>query len=218
MADGMAYALPRPDQKGSTRRRASLAQRAAKRGLDVIGALTAIVLLAPLMVVIAVAIRRESEGPALFRQTREGYRLSSFTILKFRTMLNRGESRFVQARRDDPRVTRLGAHLRAASLDELPQLFNVLSGSMSLVGPRPHVPELSAQYAGMIEGYYERLEVRPGITGLAQISGLRGTTTPAQMAARIRLDSDYVRTWTFAGDIAICVHTLLIPLGQERSN
>jgi lipopolysaccharide/colanic/teichoic acid biosynthesis glycosyltransferase len=79
------------------------------------------------------------------------------------------------------------------------------------------VPELSAQYAGLIEGYYERLEVRPGITGLAQVNGLRGATTPGQMRARVRLDSDYVRTWTFAGDLAICAQTLLIPLGQDRA-
>jgi putative colanic acid biosynthesis UDP-glucose lipid carrier transferase len=194
-----------------------IARRFAKRGFDIVVALTGLVLLMPLLLVIAFAIWRGGDGPILFRQTREGYRRSRFTILKFRTMVDRGEG-FVQARPDDPRVTAVGAYLRASSFDELPQLLNVLSGSLSLVGPRPHVPELSRRYAALIEGYYERLDVKPGITGLAQIAGLRGETeTLAQMAARVSLDREYARGWSFFGDIAICLKTLFIPLGQDRA-
>ncbi len=197
---------------------APVAQRAAKRAFDLLVALVTPVLLLPLLLVIALAIRRDSDGPILFRQRREGYRLSTFTLLKFRTMVDGAAGGFRQARPNDPRVTGVGAYLRAASLDELPQLFNVLCGSLSVVGPRPHVPELSACYAARIEGYYERLAVRPGITGLAQIHGLRGETeTLSQMAARVRLDRIYARHWTFAGDLAICLRTLLLPLDQDRA-
>jgi putative colanic acid biosynthesis UDP-glucose lipid carrier transferase len=219
MADGTVSTASQTHHDGSWRpRRTALPQRVAKRSFDVVAALTAILLLAPLLLVIAVAIRRDSRGPVLFRQTREGYRRSTFVILKFRTMVDRGPCRFEQARPNDPRVTAVGAYLRASSFDELPQLFNVLAGTLSLVGPRPHVPELSARYAAFIDGYYERLDVRPGITGLAQISGLRGETeTLSQMAARVRFDQRYVRTWTFAGDLAICLKTLFIPLHQDRA-
>ena len=199
-------------------RDAPLAQRAVKRALDFLVALAGLIVLLPLLLVIAMAIRRDSAGPVLFRQVREGFRLSRFTILKFRTMVDRGGGGFAQARPRDPRVTTVGAYLRAASLDELPQLLNVLGGSLSLVGPRPHVPELSARFAPLIEGYYERLAVRPGITGLAQVNGLRGETeTLARMAARIRYDRAYARGWTVGGDIAICVATLRSPLRQERA-
>jgi lipopolysaccharide/colanic/teichoic acid biosynthesis glycosyltransferase len=192
--------------------------RVAKRGFDILVALASIILLVPLLAVIAAAIRRDSSGPVLFTQLREGYRRSRFTILKFRTMFDRCQSPFEQARRDDPRVTRVGAYLRAASFDELPQLFNVLLGHLSLVGPRPHLPELSARFAPRIEDYYERLEAPPGLTGLAQIAGLRGETETLElMAARVRFDKFYVRNWTFWGDLTICVNTLLMPLGQDRA-
>jgi len=195
-----------------------LARRLAKRGFDIAVALVALVLLAPLLLVIAGAVLRDSDGPILFRQLREGLGMSRFTILKFRTMAHRDQDGFAQARPQDPRVTAVGAYLRAASFDELPQLLNVLAGTLSLVGPRPHVPELGARFAAQIDGYYERLAVRPGMTGLAQVHGLRGETeTVGQMAARVRLDRQYVRTWTLAGDLAICVRTLLIPLGQDRA-
>src|SRR5271165_4599687 len=199
-------------------RRGSAVRSAVKRTIDVVVALIALVLFSPLLLVIAVAIRRDSDGPILFRQVREGYRCSTFTILKFRTMVNRGTSRFEQARPGDPRVTSVGAYLRASSFDELPQLLNVLSGSLSLVGPRPHVPELSARFATEIDGYYERLDVRPGITGLAQVNGLRGETETLQrMEARVRFDRHYVRTWSLAGDLAICLKTVKNPLRHDRA-
>ncbi len=219
MTDRTAPAAPRADGRpsgGGPLDRPLL--RRAKRCFDILIALLAIVLLVPLMAVIAAAIRRDSPGPILFTQLREGYRRRHFTILKFRTMVAGRHPDFVQARRNDPRVTRIGAWLRAASLDELPQLFNVLRGELSLVGPRPHTPELSARFAERIEGYYERLQTPPGMTGLAQIAGLRGETeTLAVMAARVRLDRLYVRSWTFRGDLAICIKTLLMPLDQDRA-
>jgi lipopolysaccharide/colanic/teichoic acid biosynthesis glycosyltransferase len=206
------------DEPLATIARRSAAQRLAKCCFDIVAALAALVLLSPLLVVIALAIRRDDGGPILFRQIREGRQRGIFTILKFRTMAHRRNTAFEQAHRNDPRVTWIGAYLRAVSFDELPQLLNVLRGSLSLVGPRPHVPELSARYAAHIEGYYERLLVRPGITGLAQINGERGETRMlAQMAARVHWDRIYVRTWSVAGDLAICVRTLLIPLGQDRA-
>jgi putative colanic acid biosynthesis UDP-glucose lipid carrier transferase len=192
--------------------------RLAKRSFDIAVAASAIALLLPLLAVIAAGVWRDSPGPVLFRQLREGYRRRHFTILKFRTMVDRRTPRFEQARRNDPRVTRIGAWLRAASLDELPQLFNVLRGELSMVGPRPHMPELSARFAPLIEGYYERLEAPPGMTGLAQIAGLRGETeTLKLMAARVRLDRLYVRSWTFRGDLSICLRTLLMPLEHDRA-
>jgi putative colanic acid biosynthesis UDP-glucose lipid carrier transferase len=192
--------------------------RLLKRGLDLSVAAAGLLLCAPLLLVIALAIRRDTPGPVLFRQVREGYRRRDFTILKFRTMSDRRHSVFEQARRNDPRVTRVGAYLRAASFDELPQLFNILAGSLSLVGPRPHVPALSARFAPYIEGYYERLDVLPGLTGLAQVSGLRGETeTLEKMAERIKCDRIYVKTGSLFGDIAICIKTVFIPLGHDHA-
>jgi putative colanic acid biosynthesis UDP-glucose lipid carrier transferase len=192
---------------------------AGKRIIDICGAGAALVLLGPLLLLIADRIRRDSEGPALFRQDREGFLGKPFAILKFRTMAMppTGETDvFEQARRADPRVTRVGAFLRQSSLDELPQLLNVLDGSMSLVGPRPHVSALSARFAPQIPGYYERLGAKPGITGLAQISGCRGeTATVAQMAARISLDRAYVAQPSLRQDLLICLHTLNHSIGGD---
>jgi putative colanic acid biosynthesis UDP-glucose lipid carrier transferase len=142
-----------------------------------------------------------------------------FAILKFRTMAAQKAGEvgvFEQARRADPRVTKVGGFLRQSSLDELPQLLNVLGGSMSLVGPRPHVAALSARFAPHIPGYYERLGAKPGITGLAQISGCRGeTATVAQMAARVTLDRAYVERPSLQKDLLICVRTLQSSIGSD---
>jgi putative colanic acid biosynthesis UDP-glucose lipid carrier transferase len=187
-----------------------------KRVFDMTVACIGLLLTAPLLCVIALAIKRDSPGPILFRQVREGFRRRHFTILKFRTMRHDVPASFAQARPGDRRVTRIGAYLRAASFDELPQLWNVLCGTLSLVGPRPHVPELSRRFAPCIEGYYERLNVLPGLTGLAQISGCRGeTATLEKMAARIALDRSYVKNNSFLGDVAICINTVFIPLGHD---
>ena len=170
-------------------------------------------LLAPLLLLIALAIGLTSPGPILFRQDRYGLDGQRFKINKFRTMtvLEAGDrSGLVQASRHDRRVTPLGRILRRWSLDELPQLFNVLEGSMSLVGPRPHAVDHNEQYRRLIPGYMQRHLFKPGITGLAQVEGLRGeTATMDAMAQRVEKDLLYQRNWSLAVDVKILMLTLL---------
>ena len=183
-----------------------------KRASDIILASMALVLLAPLMALLALAVRMESPGPAIFRQRRYGLDGQEITIYKFRSMtVCEDGHRIEQARRGDARVTRLGAWLRRTSLDELPQLVNVVQGRMSLVGPRPHAVVHNEFYRSQIRSYMVRHKVRPGITGWAQIHGLRGeTATLDRMEARIRLDLDYLRHWSLRLDLYILVRTLLV--------
>jgi len=187
----------------------------AKRALDLAVALAALVLCAPLMLVLAVLIRLDSPGPALFRQDRTGLDGRRFRLLKFRTMHHAacepGLCR--QATRDDPRITRFGAWLRRTSLDELPQLVNVLRGEMSVVGPRPHAAGTRAGqrlFEDVSHRYAARHRVRPGMTGLAQIRGLRGETdTEDKLLRRLDADLEYIETWTLGLDIAIIWRTIL---------
>ena len=187
--------------------------RQLKRSFDLVLASGALVLLAPLLVLIALAIRFASPGPILFRQERYGLDGQRFKINKFRTMkvLEYGDHEgLLQASRHDPRVTPLGRLLRRWSLDELPQLFNVLDGSMSLVGPRPHAVDHNEQYRQLIPGYMQRHLFKPGITGLAQVEGLRGeTATLDAMARRVQMDLLYQRNWSLAVDFKILLLTLL---------
>ncbi len=165
------------------------------------------------MLLIALAIKLDSRGPVLFRQQRAGFGSGTFEMLKFRTMAHRadGEAEVPQARRNDPRVTRLGALLRATSLDELPQLFNVLRGEMSLVGPRPHALAHDRFYAGLIDDYLARQRVKPGMTGWAQVNGLRGETdTPDKMRRRVQFDLYYIDNWSVFFDLKILFLTLLV--------
>jgi putative colanic acid biosynthesis UDP-glucose lipid carrier transferase len=184
----------------------------AKQVLDVVVAAIALVLLAPVLVVIALAIKRDSPGPVLFRQTRHGRNEQEFKLLKFRTMrIMEDGDRIEQARRDDPRVTRVGRFLRRTSLDELPQLVNVLRGEMSLVGPRPHAVAHNRQYGALISGYRGRHRVKPGITGLAQISGLRGETRdPELMRQRVETDLQYIDNWSIWLDLRILLLTPIL--------
>ena len=180
-----------------------------KRLLDIVlgGALLAICLVPGLL--IALLIRLDSPGPVLFRQQRIGYNGRPFRILKFRTMhvLEDG-AQVIQARRRDPRVTRIGRMLRALSLDELPQLLNVLAGDMSLVGPRPHAAAHDVYYGELIRNYAYRRRVRPGITGWAQIHGARGETPKlSDMQTRIDLDAWYVDHGSLALDLMILART-----------
>jgi len=195
-------------------REPSLSLRTAKRVMDVIGSGAGLLILAPLLIGIAAAIKFTSPGPVFFRQKRYGYHNRRFWILKFRTMhVDLSDQRGTrQATADDPRVTPLGRMLRKTSLDELPQLINVLKGDMSLVGPRPHVPGMLANgmlYEEFIPYYFQRHSMRPGITGLAQVRGFRGTTRrPEAALARVDCDLEYIQSWSLLQDFRIVCSTV----------
>lgn len=163
----------------------------------------------PLMLLIAILVKVSSPGPPIFAQRRYGLDGKEITVYKFRTMyVTEDGNQVAQARKHDPRVTPLGAILRKYSLDELPQLINVLQGRMSLVGPRPHAVAHNEQYRRLIKGYMVRHKVRPGITGLAQVNGCRGETSElSQMEARVNFDLDYLRNWSPALDAKILIMT-----------
>lgn len=176
-----------------------------------------IVALAPLMLGIALAIRLDSKGPALFRQKRHGFNNNVIDVLKFRTMAaeasQAGTDVVDQATRNDPRVTRVGRWLRRTSLDELPQLFNVLMGQMSLVGPRPHAVAHNERYARVINAYLGRHRVKPGITGWAQVHGYRGETdTLEKMERRVQCDLFYIENWSLLLDQLILLRTIAVVL------
>lgn len=182
-----------------------------KRAFDILGAGAGLVLLSPLLALVALLIRLDSPGPVLFPQERYGLGGRTFRIYKFRTMTAAASREvFRQATVGDVRITRLGGILRRTSIDELPQLFNVLAGDMSLIGPRPHPLALDEHYRHVIAGYMDRYAVRPGMSGLAQVSGHRGPTpTDESMAARVAQDLRYIATWSFAADLRILVATVL---------
>lgn len=180
----------------------------SKRTLDIVASAGALIVLAPLLLVIAIAVRLDSPGAAIFRQERGGFRGKTFRIWKFRTMRVTENSGIVQARRNDARITELGAFLRRSSLDELPQLVNVLMGDMSIIGPRPHALEHDTQFEKVDPRYGMRFRARPGVTGLAQVSGCRGPTeTDEKICARTAYDIDYVQTWSWKRDISIAIRT-----------
>ena len=190
-----------------------------KRASDIVLGSLILVALAPLMLAIAVAVKCTSPGPVLFRQRRYGLYGEEILVYKFRSMrvLDDG-STIVQARRDDPRVTPIGRFLRRTSLDELPQFVNVLQGSMSIVGPRPHAVAHNEQYRKLIKGYMLRHKVKPGITGWAQVNGLRGeTATLERMEARIQFDLDYLRNWSVWLDLWIILKTIRVILTRENA-
>jgi len=164
----------------------------------------------PVMLVIAIGIRLQGKGPILFTQQRHGFNHAVFRIYKFRTMtVSEDEEKIEQARLDDPRITPFGKILRRYSLDELPQLINVLRGEMSLVGPRPHALAHNDQYAVMIENYSGRHKVKPGITGWAQVNGYRGETSENElMEERVRFDLEYIDNWSLWFDLKILVLTV----------
>jgi Undecaprenyl-phosphate glucose phosphotransferase len=187
-------------------------QRAAKRALDLVGTLIAFLVLGQIMLLAAIAVKCTSEGPVFFRQTRNGFNGHAFRILKFRTMrvLEDGPV-IVQATRNDPRVTPVGKWLRKTSIDELPQLFNVLNGEMSLVGPRPHAAAHNTEYERIIGNYAFRYHVKPGITGWAQVNGSRGETSTVElMEKRVEFDLWYINNCGFWLDIWIIIKTLYV--------
>jgi putative colanic acid biosynthesis UDP-glucose lipid carrier transferase len=190
----------------------------AKRSSDILLACLGLLLAAPAWLVIALGIKLDSPGPVLFRQRRYGADGREIIVYKFRTMtcLEDGVA-VAQATRDDARVTRLGHWLRQYSLDELPQLLNVLQGRMSMVGPRPHAVAHNELYRKLIPGYMLRHKVKPGITGLAQVRGLRGATDTEQMRARIRCDLEYLREWSLLLDLQILLRTVGVVLRRENA-
>jgi putative colanic acid biosynthesis UDP-glucose lipid carrier transferase len=172
-----------------------------------IGALVLLAFL-PLMLLIALAVKLDSKGPVIFRQTRHGLNRQEITVFKFRTMIDTASGDVTQARRNDPRVTRTGKVLRRFSLDELPQLFNVLRGEMALVGPRPHAVQHTGYFEALVERYDSRHRVKPGITGWAQVNGLRGSTpTWEQIRRRIEHDLYYIDHWSIWFDLRILAMT-----------
>jgi putative colanic acid biosynthesis UDP-glucose lipid carrier transferase len=174
----------------------------------IIGSL-ALVVLMPVLFLIALAIKIESRGPILFKQRRHGFNHNVFTVYKFRTMnVVEDGPNVVQAMRNDPRITRVGRFLRKTSLDELPQLFNVLKGDMSLVGPRPHALAHNEYYSSVLASYAIRHKVKPGMTGWAQINGFRGETdTPEKMRQRLEHDLYYIENWSLWLDLKILFAT-----------
>jgi Undecaprenyl-phosphate glucose phosphotransferase len=180
-----------------------------KRALDVALSATALFLLAPLALVLAIAIKLDSKGPVLFRQRRYGFNQEPFRIFKFRSMYTAEDGAHVkQASQDDPRVTRVGRFMRRTNLDELPQLLNVLNGDMSLVGPRPHAIAHDQLFGPTVSLYGRRHNVKPGITGWAQVNGLRGEVTPETLKARIEHDLHYVDNWSLWLDLCILWRTV----------
>jgi putative colanic acid biosynthesis UDP-glucose lipid carrier transferase len=187
-----------------------VARDPAKRFFDVATALGMLAFFGPLLLLVAALIRLETPGPALFRQTRGGLNGRPFMIYKFRSMrCQENGTQVVQALRNDDRVTLVGRFIRKTSIDELPQLLNVLKGDMSLVGPRPHAQAHDEHYGAAIPGYALRFQARPGLTGLAQIQGLRGGTADhGAMVQRVRADIAYIETWSFARDLRILLLTV----------
>jgi putative colanic acid biosynthesis UDP-glucose lipid carrier transferase len=181
-----------------------------KRAVDLTAAALLLLIFLPLMLLIALAIRAETSGPALFRQRRTGKDGGSFTVLKFRSMRTMDDGDWVeQARRADARVTGVGGLLRRSSLDELPQLLNVLCGDMSLVGPRPHALAHDIEFAHRVPEYWARFRMRPGLTGLAQVSGLRGEIhTDESLVKRVAADLEYIEEWSLWLDAKIFARTL----------
>lgn len=190
----------------------------AKRLMDILLSSLALLLFLPLLLVISLAVRLETRGPALFRQRRTGLHGKIFVIYKFRTMTvaeDQGDIR--HATKNDARVTPLGLILRKCSLDELPQLLNILKGDMSIVGPRPHAVSHDELYGARIPTYNDRFRAKPGLTGLAQVMGYRGEIHELQcMVDRVKADNDYIQDWTFARDLWIMLRT--VPLVLKDPN
>jgi putative colanic acid biosynthesis UDP-glucose lipid carrier transferase len=207
-----------PERTAKKRRRGAVGGL-AKRLFDIAVSGAALAVLSPLLLLIAALVVTQSTGPALFLQRRGGYRGRTFLIFKFRTMTTMEDDKKVgQAVRNDSRVTPIGAFLRKASLDELPQLLNVLRGEMSIVGPRPHAVAHDENFAKIDPGYRRRTAARPGITGLAQVSGCRGPIETTQdVHDRVRFDTQYVDTWSLWLDIKIIVRTALLVFRDDRA-
>ena len=181
-----------------------------KRASDLVIATVGLLLLLPLFLIISIAIKLDSSGPIFFCQKRHGFNNEEINVFKFRSMISgQDEGQFTQATEDDPRVTRVGRIIRRTNIDELPQLFNVMRGDMSIVGPRPHATAHNSLFNHLIAKFSSRHNVKPGITGWAQINGYRGATdTLEKMQRRIEYDLEYINNWSFLFDIKIIAMTV----------
>jgi putative colanic acid biosynthesis UDP-glucose lipid carrier transferase len=190
-----------------------------KRVSDIVLGSLILVLISPLLVAIAIGVKLSSPGPVIFRQRRNGLDGDEITVYKFRSMRTMDNGPHIkQATKDDPRITPFGAFIRKTSLDELPQFFNVLQGRMSIVGPRPHAVAHNEQYRQIIKAYMVRHKVKPGITGWAQVNGLRGETeTIDKMKARVEYDLEYLRNWSLGLDLQIIVRTVRVILVDRNA-
>jgi putative colanic acid biosynthesis UDP-glucose lipid carrier transferase len=194
--------------------------RLTKRIFDLIFSMLVIVfVLSWLYPILAYLIKKQSPGPVLFKQLRTGKKNEAFWCYKFRSMQSTGFDASQQAQKGDARVTPIGQFIRRTSLDEMPQFFNVLLGSMSVVGPRPHMLQHTKDYNDQINNFMVRHFIKPGITGLAQISGLRGETKKvSDMKRRVNADIDYLQHWSLAKDVKICFLTVIVTLkGDEKA-
>lgn len=193
--------------------------RLIKRTFDIVFSIFVILLVGcTILIPIIIAIKASSKDPVLFKQKRTGYKGREFTCLKFRTMKVNAEADTRQATKNDPRKTKVGDFLRKTSLDELPQFLNVLAGSMSVVGPRPHMVKHTDEYRKLIDRYMVRHMIKPGITGLAQVSGYRGQTEQLwQMEKRVEYDVKYIETWTLGLDIKIILRTVFNAIHGEKN-
>jgi putative colanic acid biosynthesis UDP-glucose lipid carrier transferase len=191
----------------------------AKRLCDIVLASLAIVLAAPLLLFAVVGVALSSSGPIIFKQRRYGLDGQEIVVYKFRSMTvtEDGDHTYTQVIPNDSRLTRFGAFMRKTSIDELPQLFNVIEGSMSLVGPRPHAIAVNEQYRRLISGYMVRHKVKPGITGWAQVNGLRGGDDLDSMRRRVELDLEYLRNWSLRLDIVILLKTATLVWTDSRA-
>jgi putative colanic acid biosynthesis UDP-glucose lipid carrier transferase len=195
-------------------------EQAAKRVLDILVSGTALVLLSPVLLAVAVAVKLDSKGPVFFRQTRHGFNGRPFAIYKFRSMtvMENGDV-VTQARKQDARITRVGRWIRRYSIDELPQLLNVFNGEMSIVGPRPHAAAHDRFFTSAIEKYAFRHHVKSGITGWAQVCGARGETdTLDKMQKRVELDLWYINNWSIWLDISVMIRTVFVVFSGENAH
>jgi putative colanic acid biosynthesis UDP-glucose lipid carrier transferase len=197
----------------------AVATHPSKRLFDILAAGFGLLLFLPLLLVVMWAIRIESPGSAIFRQRRTGYRGQVFTIYKFRTMtVTEDCGQIRHATKNDARVTEVGALLRKLSIDELPQLWNVLKGDMSIVGPRPHALAHDEYYGALIPTYAARFRAKPGLTGYAQVNGFRGEIHDTRcMSDRVAADNSYIEEWSPALDLAILARTVPLIFRDPRA-
>jgi putative colanic acid biosynthesis UDP-glucose lipid carrier transferase len=201
-----------------SRMRARAVGGVSKRAFDVVVAAGVLAVISPALLGIWALVRIDSPGPGLFRQRRGGFQGRPFYIYKFRTMRTAEGRAITQAKKEDDRTTRLGRFLRRFSIDELPQLINVLLGDMAIVGPRPHALAHDREFSTVDRRYAGRHHARPGITGLAQVSGSRGPTdTREKILDRMNFDLAYVTNWSWAMDVKIIVRTAMVVLSDRKA-